>query len=128
MRKIERIYRSKRMEDGEEIYINLKENYKDNKLLIMIIDKYMSEIFEMFKYSHQVRIISGNTDSINKMRNRIRWQIQKESLFESISELKKYLYEILQIEESKWHPSVKNWDKIINEMDCNLTEKILELI
>ena len=128
MREIGRIYRSETKEEGEKIYINLKENYKDNKLLIMIIDKYMSEIFEMFKYSHQARIISSNTDSINKMRNRIRWQIQKVSLFESIYELKKYLYEILQIEESKWHPSVKNWDKIINQMDCNLTEKILELI
>lgn len=128
MREIGRIYRCETKEEGEKIYINLKENYKDNKLLIMIIDKYMGEIFEMFKYSHQARIISSNTDSINKMRNRIRWQIQKISLFESIYELNKYLYEILQIEESKWHPSVKNWDKIINQMDCNLTEKILELI
>jgi hypothetical protein len=62
------------------------------------------------------------------MRNRIRWKIQKISLFESIYELKKYLYEVLKEEESKWHPSVKNWDRIINEMDCNLSEKILELI
>ena len=48
----------------------------------------------MFKYSHEARRISSNTDSINKMRNRIRLQIQKISLFESIYELKKYLYEI----------------------------------
>lgn len=128
MREIGRIYRSKIKEEGEEIYINLKETYKENKLIIMIIDKYINEIFEMFKYSHEARIISSNTDSINKMRNRIRWQIQKISLFESIYELKKYLYEILKEEESKWHPSVKNWDRIINEMDCNLSEKILELI
>ena len=128
MREIGRIYRSKTKEEAEEIYKNLKEIYKENKLLIMIIDKYINEIFGMFKYSHEARIISSNTDSINKMRNRIRWQIQKISLFESIYELKKYLYEILKEEESKWHPSVKNWDRIINEMDCNLTEKILELI
>ena len=49
-------------------------------------------------------------------------------MYESISELKKYLYEILKEEEEQWHPSVKRWDKIINEMDCNLSEKILELI
>ena len=128
MREIGRIYRSKTKEEAEEIYKNLKEIYKENKLIIMIIDKYMSEIFEMFKYSHEARVISGNTDSINKMRNRIRWKIQKISLFESIYELKKYLYETLKEEESKWHPSVKNWDRIINEMDCNLSEKILELI
>ena len=82
----------------------------------------------MFNYSHEARIISSNTDTINKMRNRIRWQLQKVTLFENIQELKKYLFEILQLEESKWHPSVKNWDRIINEMDCNLSEKILELI
>ena len=128
MREIGRIYRCETKEEAEEIYKNLKEIYKENKLLIMIIDKYINEIFGMFKYSHEARIISSNTDSINKMRNRIRWQIQKKSLFESIYELKKYLYEILKEEESKWHPSVKNWDRIINEMDCNLTEKILELI
>lgn len=128
MREIGRIYRCETKEEAEEIYKNLKEIYKENKLLIMIIDKYINEIFGMFKYSHEARIISSNTDSINKMRNRIRWQIQKISLFESIYELKKYLYEILKEEESKWHPSVKNWDRIINEMDCNLTEKILELI
>ena len=128
MREIGRIYRSKTKEEAEGIYINLKEIYKENKLIIMIIDKYINEIFEMFKYSHEARKISSNTDCINKMRKRIRWQIQKISLFESIYELKKYLYEILKEEESKWHPSVKNWDRIINEMDCNLSEKILELI
>lgn len=128
MREIGRIYKSKTIQEGEEIYINLKEIYKDNKLILQIIEKYINEIFEMFNYSHEARIISSNTDSINKMRNRIRWQLQKVSLFESLIDLKKYLFEILQVEESKWHPSVKNWDKIINQMDCNLTEKILELI
>lgn len=128
MREIGRIYKSKTIQEGEEIYINLKEIYKDNKLILQIIEKYINEIFEMFNYSHEARIISSNTDTINKMRNRIRWQLQKVSLFESLIDLKKYLFEILQIEESKWHPSVKNWDKIINQMDCNLTEKILELI
>lgn len=128
MREIGRIYRSETKEQAEIIYENLKGNYKNNKLLIMIIEKYIKEIFEMFNYSHQARIISSNTDSINKMRNRIRWELQKETMFEGIYELKKYLYKMLQVEESKWHPSVKNWDKIINEMDCNLSEKILELI
>jgi len=128
MREIGRIYKSNSKEDGIEIYNNLKNTYKENKLLLMIIDKYIKEIFDMFNYSHEARIISSNTDTINKMRNRIRWQLQKVTLFESIQELKKYLFEILQLEESKWHPSVKNWDRIINEMDCNLSEKILELI
>ena len=36
--------------------------------------------------------------------------------------------EILKMEEEIWHPSVKRWDNIITEMDCNLSEKILELI
>ena len=56
------------------------------------------------------------------------WKIRKISLFENITDLKKYLGEILKEEESKWKPSVKRWDRIINEMDCNLSEKILELI
>ena len=39
-----------------------------------------------------------------------------------------FMCEILKAEEEIWHPSVKRWDNIINEMDCNLSEKILELI
>lgn len=128
MREISRIYKSKTKEEGEEIYKKLKELYKENKLLNLIIDKYIKEIFEMFKYSHEARNITSNTDSYNKIRNRIRWKIKKEELFENIKELENYLYEILKIEEEKWHPSIKKWDKIINEMDCNLSEKILELI
>lgn len=128
MREISRIYKSKTKEEGEEIYKKLKEIYKENKLLNLIIDKYIKEIFEMFKYSHEARNITSNTDSYNKIRNRIRWKIKKEELFENIKELENYLYEILKIEEEKWHPSIKKWDKIINEMDCNLSEKILELI
>lgn len=128
MREISRIYKAKTEEEGKEIYLKLKEIYKENKLLVLIIDKYIKEIFEMFKYSHEARNITSNTDSYNKMRNRIRWQIKKQDLFENVNELRNYLYEILKEEELKWHPSVKKWDKIINEMDCNLGERILELI
>ena len=128
MREISRIYKSKTKEEGEEIYNKLKELYRENKLLNLIIDKYIKEIFEMFKYSHEARNITSNTDSYNKIRNRIRWKIKKQELFENIKELENYLYEILKIEEEKWHPSIKKWDKIIDEMDCNLSEKIIELI
>ena len=128
MREISRIYKAKTEEEGKEIYLKLKEIYKENKLLVLIIDKYIKEIFEMFKYSHEARNITSNTDSYNKMRNRIRWQIKKQDLFENVNELRNYLYEILNEEELKWHPSVNKWDKIINEMDCNLGERILELI
>ena len=62
------------------------------------------------------------------MRNRIRWKIKKESLFESIRDLRMFMCEVLKVEEEVWHPSIKRWDNIINEMDCNLSEKILELI
>ena len=128
MREMGRIYRSKTIEEAEVIYRILVGSYKDNKLIMMIINKYIKEIFEMFKYSHQMRIITSNTDGYNKMRSRIRVKIRKENMYESIQELRKYLYKILKEEEERWHPSVKNWDKIINEMDCNLSEKILELI
>ena len=128
MREISRIYKAETLEEAKEIYIKLKEEYKENKLIIQIIDKYIKEIFELFKYSHQARVITSNTDSYNKMRNRISWKIKKIELFKSPMELKTYLSEILQEEESKWKPSIKRWDKIINEMDCNLSEKILELI
>ncbi len=116
MREISRIYKSKTKEEGEEIYNKLKELYRENKLLNLIIDKYIKEIFEMFKYSHEARNITSNTDSYNKIRNRIRWKIKKQELFENIKELENYLYEILKIEEEKWHPSIKKWDKIIDEI------------
>ena len=128
MREMSRIYKAITKEDALVIYNALIEQYKENKLLTMVINKYKKEIFEMFKYSHQARVITSNTDGHNKMRNRIRWKIKKESLFESVYDLRQYLYAILKEEEEKWHPSVKRWDVIINEMDCNLSEKILELI
>ena len=31
---------------------------------------------------------------------------------------------LLKKEEEKWHLSVKNWDKIIQEIDCDLADKI----
>ena len=128
MREISRFYKSKKLEEGLVIYTNLKEQYSNNKLLLMIIEKYENEFIEMFKYSHQMRVITSNTDSYNKVRNRIRWKIKKENVFESIRDLRLFMYQILKEEEDMWHPSVKRWDNIINEMDCNLSEKILELI
>ena len=128
MRELGRVFRSLTLEEAKVIYNNLVENYKENKLILQIINKYINEIFGLFKYSYQARIITSNADSYNKMRNRISWKIRKISLFENITDLKKYLGEILKEEESRWNPSVKRWDRIINEMDCNLSEKILELI
>ncbi len=128
MREIGRVYRAFTIEEAKVIYNDLINEYKENKLILQIINKYIEDIFKLFKYSHQARIITSNTDSYNKMRNRISWKIRKVNLFENVKELKVYLNEILKEEESKWKPSVKRWDKIINEMDCNLSEKILELI
>lgn len=128
MREISHIYKAETIDEAREIYYKLKCEYNDNRLIIQIIDKYMEDIFDLFKYSHQARIITSNSDSYNKMRNRISWNIRKVNLFKSVTELKKYLSEILYYEESNWKPSVKRWDKIINEMDCNLSERIIELI
>ena len=128
MREMGRLYKSNTMEEAKTIYKNLIELYKDNKLMISIINKYISEIFESFKYSHQARIITSNTDSYNKMRRRINWKIRQIEMYKTIGELRTYLGEILMEEEKIWKPSVKNWDKIINEMDCNLSDKILELV
>lgn len=128
MRELSRIYKSKKIEEANKIYKELKEIYKENKLINLIIERYINDIFKMFKYSHQARIVTSNTDSYNKMRNRIRWKIKKHDLYENINELKNHLYEILKYEEDMWHPSIKNWDKIIDEMDCNLSEIILNLI
>lgn len=128
MREMSRIYKAETISEGKTIYNNLVDLYKENKLLIMIIDKYIKEIFDMYKYSHQARIITSNTDSYNKMRSRIRWKIKRISLFETTKELKLYLYEILKGEEEYWHPSFKNWDRIVNQMDCDLAEEIYRLI
>lgn len=128
MREISRIYKAETIEEGKKIYYNLIEDYKENKLIIMIINKYINEIFDMYKYGVQARRITSNTDSYNKMRSKLRWEIKKVELFESISELRKYLYEILKKEEEKWCPSVKRWDKIVNEIDCDIANKIYEMI
>lgn len=49
------------------IYEELLEEFKDNKLLIMIINKYINEIFGMFKYSKRIREIASNTDTYVKI-------------------------------------------------------------
>ena len=49
-------------------------------------------------------------------------------MFDNTKKLRDYLYIVLKSEEEIWHPSVKKWDKIINEMDCDLAEKIYELV
>ena len=92
MRELSRIYKSETIEEGKEIYNKLKEIYKNNKLLNLIIDKYIEDIFGMFKYGRQARIITSNTDSYNKMRNRIRWKIKSHKLFENKIELKESAY------------------------------------
>lgn len=128
MRELGRIYKAETIEEAKIIYNNLINEYKENKLILKIINKYIDDIFDLFKYSHQARVITSNTESYNRMRNRISWKIRKINLFENVRSLKNYLSEILKEEEDKWKPSVKRWDIIINEMDCNLSEKILELI
>ena len=128
MRELGRVYRALTLEEAKVVYNNLVNEYKENKLIIQIINKYIDDIFRLFKYSHHARVITGNSGNYNRMRNNISSKIKKVGLFESIKELKYYLNEILKEEESKWKPSVKRRDKIINEMDCNLSEKILDLI
>lgn len=128
MRDIRRIYRAKTKEEGKAIYQELKERYKDNKLYIMIVDKYIKEIFEMFKYGYRVRNVTSSTDSNNKMRRRVRNHLKEQGLFENEKELKEYLYAILKEEEEKWHVTLRKWDQIVSEMNCNLSEKIIELI
>lgn len=128
MREMGRIYRSGTREEAQVLYQKLIDEYHDNKLLMSIINKYIDEIFTMFQYSKKMRQITSNTDTYNKMRSRIRVRIKSNKVYNSIINLKESLMEIMMDEEDMWHPSKKEWDKIINEMDCNLQERIYELI
>ena len=65
MREMSRINKAITKEDALVIYNALIEQYKENKLLTMVINKYKKEIFELFKFSHQARVITSNTDGHN---------------------------------------------------------------
>lgn len=126
--KLSRLYKQEKLEEAKKIYEELLEEFKDNKLLIMIISKYINEIFGMFKYSKRIREMASNTDTYVKMRCRIRWNIKKKKVYNSYFELKEYVINVLKEEYKRWGPSKKGWDLIINSMDCDLLERIYELI
>ena len=126
MRDMQKIYKSNNKEEAKILSEEIKEKYKDNKLLLMVIEKYINGIMEVVKYSKEARTITSYTFSYLKMRSRIVRGIDEYKVFNSNEEIKKYIGEILKEEESKFKPCKRNWSLIINEMESILTDKIRE--
>lgn len=126
MRDMQKIYKSKDVEEAKTLIEETKEKYKDNKLLLMVIEKYINGIMEVIKYSKEARTITSYTFSYLKMRSRIERKIDEYKVFNSNEEIKNNIGEILKEEELKFKPSKRNWSLIINEMESILTEKIRE--
>lgn len=126
MRNMQKIYKSKDMEEAKTLIEETKEKYKENKLLLMVIEKYINGIIEILKYSKEARTITSYTYSYLKMRSRIERKIDEYKVFNSNEEIKNNIGEILKEEEIKFKPSKRNWSLIINEMESILTKKIRE--
>lgn len=126
MSKIQKIYISENIEEAKELYDKLIEEYKNDKLLLMVINRIIDDIMEVIKYSKEARTITSYTYSYLKMRSRLSRLISENKVFEDNEEIRKYVSEFLQKEEEKFKPSKRNWSLIINEMDSILTDKIRE--
>ena len=128
MSKMQYIYKAENKEEAKEKYERLKEENKDNKLLLMIINRYIDDIMKVMKYSKEARSITSYTYSYLKMRSDLKRIINDYKVFERNEEIKKCVCEFLKAQEQNFKPSKKNWANIVNEMDSILTEKIREML
>lgn len=128
MSEMQKIYKSNNIKEAKELYDNLKIKYKDEKLLLIIIDKYIDDIMNVVKYSKEARTITSYTFSYIKLRSKLSRLINEYKVYENNEEIRIYVSEFMKQEEEKFKPSKRNWSIIINEMDSILTEKIREKI
>ncbi|MDO4962527.1 MAG: transposase [bacterium] len=91
MRDMQNIYKSKDIEEAKMLYNEIKNKYKDNKLLLMVVDKYIDDIMEVVKYSREARTISSYTFSYLKMRARIVKNLDEYKVFNNNEKIKKYI-------------------------------------
>lgn len=126
MSEMQKIYISNNMEEASKLYNELVEKYKTDKLLLMVINKYIDGIMEVIKYSKEARTITTYTYSYLKLRDKLASLINEYKVFDSNEEIKHFVCEYLKQEEEKFKPSKRNWSLIINEMDSILTDKIKE--
>lgn len=126
MSEMQQIYKSENVIDAQNLYRDLKIKYEDDKLLLMVIDKYIDDIMEVIKYSKEARTITSYTYSYLKLRSKLSQLINEYKVFENNEEIKIYVSEFMKQEEEKFKPSKRNWSIIINEMDSILSDKIRE--
>lgn len=128
MSEMQKIYKCNNNVEAKEIYNDLKIKYKEEKLLLIIIDKYIDDIMRVIQYSKEARTITSYTFSYIKLRTKLSRLINEYKVFENNEEIRMYVSEFMKQEEEKFKPSKRNWSIIINEMDSILTEKIREKI
>ena len=128
MKKMQRIYTADNEKEANNLYKQLLDEYKDNKLLLFAINKYISDIMDVVKYPKEARKISSYTFSYIKMRARLYRLINDYKVFEDDEDIKKYISEFLKKEEENFKPSKRNWALIINEYEGILSDKIRSLL
>jgi len=128
MQNMQKIYISNNKEEAINIYNLLVQKYKDNKLLLFAINKYIDDIMEVLKYPKEARQISSYTFSYLKMRANLYRLINDYKVFENDEEIKKYICEFLKNQEESFKPSKRNWALIINEFEGILSDSIRSLL
>jgi transposase-like protein len=125
---IQKIYISKNEEEASKLYKELIDNYKDDKLLLMVINRCISDIMKVIKYSREARRITSYTESFIKLKAKLNREVNDYKVFDEAIEIKIFLCELLKKEEEQFKPSKRNWALIINEMDSIITDRIKEKI
>ena len=125
---IQKIYVSENEMEAKKLCKELINKYKENKLLLMVINRCISDIINVIKYSQEARRITSYTESFIKLKAKLNREVNDYKVFEETIEIKLFFCELLKKEEEQFKPSKRNWALIINEMDSVITDKIKEKI
>ena len=116
------------IEECEELLNILKEKYTDNKVAIMLIDKYTNEIKEYYKYEKGFRHLFCSYFTIQRMIYQILRINKKAKVCDNLEMIIENLLEYYTLFENTRSYKKKEWVIILNEIYLKYGEEIGEYI
>lgn len=127
IRKIKKLYIQDNYDNAYMLECCLKEDYCDNALILLLLDKYISNIKDYYKYDLEIRKFLFNHNSFTDFYDKIKC-ISRKMVFNDESHLYKEILNYIEaIEKNKLY-NKKTWSNILNHCSKYFPDLLEEVV
>jgi len=123
-----KVFLADNVEESDKVMLDIKEKHNDNKIAVMLLDRYSENIRKYYKYEKSFRHLFCSYFTIKIMKGNIVRLNNIKDIFESIESIFNRLLDYYTVFENTKSYTKKEWVLILNDIYVKFSAEVEEYI